>query len=103
MNEISFPAFSDELQKIAADDGRERARTALQHSVAAALGAGVGAASGKALAAYVDKHHKPQMSRIMRSKMMRVGLPAATAAGALYASNKYRKNLEEAYRRMHDE
>lgn len=99
-----FFAFSDEVQKIASDaDKRERVRSAIQHAAAAALGAGVGSASADLLARYVHKHHRPQLARMMKSKSVRIGLPVALAGGAAYASNKYRKQLDEAYRRVRDE
>lgn len=99
---LNFYAFSDELQKIAADESRrDRFRTAAQHSLAAILGTGAGIGAGNLLARQIKNN--PELERLVRSKATRYGLPAALAAGSVYASHKYKKNLEDAFRRARDE
>lgn len=99
---VDFYAFSDELRKIASDaDRREKLRTAAQHSAAAILGTGLGIGAGNLLVHQLKKN--PKLDRLVRSRATKYGIPAAAAAGSVYASHKYKKNIEDAFRRVRDE
>jgi hypothetical protein len=95
---IDFTAFSDELQKIAQDDKRDRIRDAARHSVAAGAGTAAGIAAADVLASQVAKRY-PQLAPALQSKAARYGVPGLLAAGSVYASHKYKKNVDDALQR----
>ena len=98
---LDFYAFSDELVKIASDqDRREKLRAAAQHSAAAILGTGLGIGAGNLLVRQLKKN--PELDRLARSRAAKYGIPGLAAAGSIYASHKYKKNVEDAFRRLRD-
>lgn len=93
---IDFLAFSDELVKIAEDEGRkEHIRKAVGHSLAAGAGTAAGIAGADLLSHHIAKRY-PNLAPALRSKAMRYGLPGMAAAGSVYASQKYKKNVDDA-------
>lgn len=94
---VSFTSFSDELMKIA-EDKRDRVREAARHSVAAGLGTAGGIAAADLVASQVAKKY-PHLLPAFQSKAVRYGVPGLLAAGSVYASHKYKKNVDEALQR----
>lgn len=95
---MNFSAFVDEVIKIAEDSKRERRREGARHSLAAGAGTAAGIASADLLASHVARKY-PQAAAALRSKAARYGVPAAMAAGSVYASHKYKKNVDDALQR----
>lgn len=98
---VNFCSFSDELVKIS-EDKRERVREAVRQSVAAGLGTGAGIAAADLLVSYIERK-KPHLAPVLRSKAMKYGVPAALAAGSIYASQKYKKNVDDAWRKVREQ
>jgi len=96
---IDFAAFSDELVKIAEDSKKERLREAARHSLAAGAGTAAGIAGADLLASQVAKK-MPHLAPALQSKAARYGIPALMAAGSVYASQKYKKNVDDAMQRV---
>ena len=93
-----FSSFGDELVKIA-EDKREKLREAARHSLAAGLGTAGGIAAADLLASQLAKR-KPHLIPVLQSKAMRYGVPGLMAAGSVYASQKYKKNVDDALQRI---
>lgn len=94
----SFSSFSDEFVKIA-EDKNEKLREAARHSVAAGLGTAGGIAAADLLAGHVAKKY-PHMIPVLQSKAARYGVPGLMAAGSVYASQKYKRNVDDALQRI---
>lgn len=95
---IDFTSFSDELVKIAQSDRKDRLREAARHSIAAGLGTAGGIAAADLTASHVAKKY-PHLAPMLQSKAARYGVPGLLAAGSVYASHKYKKNVDDALQR----
>lgn len=93
-----YLAFSEELIKIA-EDRRDRAREAARHSLAAGAGTAAGVAAADILAGQLAKR-RPDLVPVIKSRAARYGVPGLMAAGSVYASHKYKKNVDDALQRM---
>lgn len=93
---IQFSSFVDEMAKIAEED---KTREAIRHSLAAGAGTGAGIAGADLLAGQLAKRH-PKLIPVIQSKAARYGVPGMMAAGSVYASHKYKKNVDDALQRM---
>jgi len=96
---MNFSAFVDEFLKIAEESKTERLREAARHSIAAGLGTAGGIAAADLLAGHVTKKY-PHMIPALQSKAVRYGVPGLMAAGSVYASHKYKKNVDDALQRI---
>lgn len=95
---IDFFALSDELVKIA-QDKEDRLREAARHSLAAGAGTAAGIAAADLLASHTARKY-PHLIPIIQSKAARYGVPGLLAAGSVFASQKYKKNVDDALQRI---
>lgn len=98
---ISLLSFSDEFVKIS-EDKRERLREAARHSIAAGLGTAGGIAAADLLASQASKRY-PGLAPALQSKAAKYGIPALLAGGSVYASQKYKKNVDDALQRINSD